>query len=422
MLPIALNWSIKSFIGPDSTKHPPVCKCLFVTAATFGKTGGYPMTTRPDVRFTKASYDYRTLKPAVCGMLEALTRNTGFTGAKVLIKPNLLMPAAPDRAVLTHPLIVRAVAEYILDRGGRPVISDSPAVALFAKTLKTGGYIGAFADLDVPFAPFEQSVKVDVGPTFGRIELSREVLEADVVVNLPKLKTHTQMGLTLGVKNLFGCVVGLRKLQWHLRCGIRKEIFAELLVRIHDTVRPAVTLVDGILALEGQGPGVGGTPRHIGVLVAGHSAHAVDAAICAMLHIDPIRVPTLQAARVMGVELDRFRIVGDLPTVENFRFPDPEPVMIGPRPFQRHIRRHVLQRPEPMAGRCRMCGECWKYCPVQAISHRIDPLRFDYDRCIRCYCCVELCPHGAMVKVEPKAGRLFRRAGDLLRTVRGRPA
>ena len=142
------------------------------------------------------------------------------SGMRVLIKPNFLAPAAPERAMTTHPLVVRAVVEHVLGQGGRPTVADSPGRGSFERLLREGGYAQALAGLDVAVRPFRETVKVDIGAPFGRIDLAREAVQADLVVNLPKLKTHTMMLLTLGVKNLFGCVVGLAKPEWHMRSGI----------------------------------------------------------------------------------------------------------------------------------------------------------------------------------------------------------
>jgi uncharacterized protein (DUF362 family) len=204
-------------------------------------------------------------------------------GSRVLLKPNLLSPAKPEEAVLTHPLVIRAAVEYVLARKALPLVYDSPAMGPFEKILRDGGIRASLEGLDVACRPFQESEMVDIGPTFGEIDLAREVLEADVIINLPKLKTHGQMLLTLGVKNLFGCVVGYRKPEWHMRAGVDKAMFARLLVLIARRIRPAFTVLDGVLAMEGEGSGKGGVPRHIGVLMGSREPLALDMAVCRML-------------------------------------------------------------------------------------------------------------------------------------------
>lgn len=369
----------------------------------------FPGIDMDEVIFRKAEYDYTALKPVLFEMIGSACRASIGKGTKVLIKPNLLLPARPEAAVITHPLVVKAAAEYVLEKGGTVKISDSPAIGLFEKILKDGGYRKAFRGLDVEFKEFKTSVKIDIGEPFGSIDMAEDALESDVVINIAKLKTHAQMFLTLGVKNLFGCIVGLKKPEWHLRTGIDREMFARLLVRIHRAVSPQITIVDGILGMEGQGPGKGGTPRRLGVLAGGSSAFSVDVAICRMLGTNPDRLPTNKAAIELGLTDYDVKIIGDYERINDFVFPVQDPLTFGPRPVHRLLRRHFVQRPVADKKLCRLCGECRKYCPAGAISHDKEKVFFDYDRCIRCYCCIEVCPEGALRAAETLPGRIIRR-------------
>jgi uncharacterized protein (DUF362 family)/Pyruvate/2-oxoacid:ferredoxin oxidoreductase delta subunit len=365
------------------------------------------------VEFRRADYDARALAAIVPALLDGTGMRPIEHGMRVLIKPNFLAPAAPERAMTTHPLILRAVVEHVLGRGGRPTVADSPGRGSFERLLREGGYGQALAGLDVTVRPFRETVKVDVGAPFGRIDLSREAVEADLVVNLPKLKTHTMMLLTLGVKNLFGCVVGLAKPEWHMRSGIDRTHFARLLVQIHRTVNPAVTLIDGILAMEGEGPGRSGTPRCLGLLGAAASAPALDAAVCRLLGVRPEDLPTHAAALAAGLIAGEPETRGDVSPVTGFRLPVLAPLTFGPPRLQRLMRRHLVQRPEAIRGRCRLCGECWRCCPAKAITPYAETVGFDYDRCIRCYCCIEMCPHAALKTAETPAGRAARKLAGL---------
>jgi uncharacterized protein (DUF362 family)/Pyruvate/2-oxoacid:ferredoxin oxidoreductase delta subunit len=369
------------------------------------------------VRCQPASYEEAALMPIIDRMMGGDGLGVG-SGDRVLIKPNFLLPAPPRQAVTTHPLVLRAVARLVLDYGGRPQISDSPARGGFERVLRVGGYAEALADLKVVCRPFAASRAVDVGPPFGRIHLARDALECDRVVNLAKLKTHAQMLLTLGVKNLFGTVVGLQKPEWHMRCGIDRAVFAALIVRICEAVAPCFTLVDGIVGLEGQGPGKAGTPRPLGVLLGGRNAHAVDTAVCRLLALPPARLPTHAAAVDLGLFDGRIDLIGRPPAIHDFRFPELGAAAFGPGSLRRLLRRHVLQKPKASERGCRLCGECARYCPARAIAQEDSRLVMDYDACIRCFCCVEICPHGAMQAVEPPLGRLLGR----LEAFRQRPS
>jgi uncharacterized protein (DUF362 family)/Pyruvate/2-oxoacid:ferredoxin oxidoreductase delta subunit len=365
------------------------------------------------VLFHKADYDLTLLRPAVFGLLDHITSLRIERGARVLIKPNFLAPAKPHRAMTTHPLVLKTVVEYVLAKGGRVLIADSPGMGSFDRLLREGGYREALKGLDVDIRSFRKTIKVDIGEPFGPSDIAREAMESPVVINLPKLKTHSMMLLTLGVKNLFGCIVGLTKPEWHMRSGVDRRLFARLLVQIDRAVNPAVTLVDGILGMEGQGPGKSGTPRFLGILAAGESTLAVDAALCRFVGLQPEELPTHQVASEMGCLPKKISISGDFSPVSHFSLPVLAPLTFGPLRFQSLIRKHLVQRPVVNAARCRLCGECWRYCPAKAITPSSDVVEFDYNRCIRCYCCLEMCPHGALKAVETKTGLLIRKIAGL---------
>jgi ferredoxin len=217
------------------------------------------------------------------------------------------------------------------------------------------------------------------------------------------------MLLTLGVKNMFGCIIGFQKPEWHLRTGVDREMFARLLVRIYNAVKPSITIVDGILAMEGQGPGKSGTPRYLGLLIGGRNAFAVDRLICSLLGIDPDRLLTNKVAKELGLCSNEIYANGDFNIVDNFRFPELGSLLYGPKPFQRIMRKHIIQKPVVDNFLCELCGECWQYCPAKAITDNRKKIDFDYDTCIRCYCCIEVCPHGALSAKETLPGRLLRR-------------
>lgn len=353
-------------------------------------------------------YDSAALEPTIHEMLAAAGGDRIGPGMQVLIKPNLLMPATPEQGILTHPRVVRGAVTYAMGKGAEVAISDSPAVGSLERILRKGGFKGALADLDVTWREFRSTVSVDIGRPFGRIDMAQDALSADFVINLAKLKTHAQMLLTLGVKNMFGCIVGMEKPRWHLRSGVDRERFAELLVRVYRAVNPAITLVDGILALEGQGPGRSGTPRDMGVMIAGKSAPAVDAAICRMIGLHPDRLATHRAVKRLNMVKDAIEIGGDQPEVCALRLPEAVQLTPGPAPIQRFMRKHLIQRPVPDETICRLCGECSRYCPADAITQKAESLLFDYNRCIRCYCCIEICPYGALRAVDPLLGKAIR--------------
>jgi len=361
-----------------------------------------------------SSYDYKGLRDCFFEIMDIIGGGEIGKGANVLVKPNLLSPAKPEDAVLTHPLVVRAAVEYVQERGGSPLVADSPAVGAFKRLMRESGIAAALQGLPVACRPFEKSVAVDVGKPFGPIELAAEAVAADVIINLPKLKTHSQMLLTLGVKNLFGCVVGYRKPEWHLRTGVDTAMFARLLVLIHERLKPRFNVLDGILAMEGEGPGKGGKPRPVGLLMGSGSAHALDAAVCRLLAIPSERLPTGRIAGELSCWNGEMELNGRLPLINDFAMPGMEPVLFGPKPMQGFLRRHFTGYPAIEAPRCKFCGECWQICPARAMGQEGPVPEIDYDRCIRCYCCLEVCPHGAIRKRESLPARMIRGLAERL--------
>lgn len=359
------------------------------------------------VHIRQATYNYEVLRPIVFEMLGSAEGPPIDVGTRVLIKPNFLAPATPDKAVTTHPLIVKAAAEFALEKEARVQISDSPAMGSFSKLLRKGGYEEMLKGLDVTVTPFEKTIAVDVGEPFGSIDIAKDAMEADVVINLAKLKTHTQMMLTLGVKNLFGCIVGLKKPEWHMRTGVDRQMFGRLIVSIFEAVGPAYTIMDGILAMEGQGPGKSGTPRELGLLMGGKNAHAVDHVVCLQVGLNPDTLETQRNARALGVYDGRVHINGDLNILNDFQFPELGAITMGPDFLGRFMRKYVIQQPVADNQACKLCGECWKYCPAQAISYTDRGISFNTDTCIRCYCCLEVCPHAAIQAKKPLVGSVL---------------
>jgi len=359
----------------------------------------------------KASYNYNQLKPIFFDMMDTLAGDKIKPGSRVLIKPNMLSAAVPQDAILTHPLIIKAAVEYVLQKGARPQVSDSPAIGSFEHILKMNGTKDALAGLDVTCIPFKNTVPVDIGKPYSRIDIAKDAIEADAIINLPKLKTHCQMLLTLGVKNMFGCIVGFKKSQWHMRVGVDKMAFARLLVAIHQACLPTVSILDGILTLEGEGPGKGGRPRTIGVLMGSCDTFALDMAVSKMIGIDYEIVPFLKIAKENNLTAS-FTIDGILPVIPDFDLPAIEGLIFGPRFLHNFLRRHTMPLPVCDNHLCKQCNQCWTICPAQAIQSLEAGVEFDYQKCIRCYCCIEICPHGALHSRETIGGKVIRRLVD----------
>ena len=333
-------------------------------------------------------------------------------GDRVLLKPNLLAGRRPEKAVTTHPDMIAAVAGFLKDRGCRVALGDGPSIESTRRVVTVCGYDPVCARFGVEVVPFEHGRDVPSRHRrwFPRLHLWEGLAGFDHVVNLPKLKTHTQMTLTLGVKNLFGCVPGKRKAAYHLSAGDSPERFARLMLEIWETVRPSLTVLDGVVAMEGNGPNLG-DPRPVGLVALSPDALALDAVIGALVGLPPERHPIVAEARAAGIpganagELDvRGRPAQEM-AVPDFRLPKPADVQWRlPSFLVRTFKNWWTHRPEIQPGPCTLCGQCREICPAEAIHANGDrSLRIDPGRCIRCYCCHEVCPSAA-IAIRPGAG------------------
>ena len=331
-------------------------------------------------------------------------------GERVLIKPNMLSGKPPEAAVTTHPEVVRAVVLLVQKAGGIPLIGDSPGVGLFASVAEKSGMLAVCRETGAELVEFSEAREVAGSGIFRRLELASAYLDADRLINLPKLKTHEMMTMTCAVKNLFGAVVGAGKAAWHLKAGANREMFARMLVEISRVRVPDLNIVDGIVAMEGDGPG-SGDPRTLGVLLAGIDPVAVDVIAAQIAGIPSKLLYTERAAREMGLaasDIAGIQLAGvpvDEVRVTDFRLPHISDVQFGlPRFLKNRLRHHFTSKPYPNE-KCRVCGICADACPPRAIAIQDRKLTFDYKRCIHCFCCRELCPDGAL---EVKEGLLLR--------------
>ncbi|MCF4114972.1 MULTISPECIES: DUF362 domain-containing protein [Dethiosulfovibrio] len=353
------------------------------------------------VSFRKCS-SYEGIKDVIARTIDDLGGMRRFVspGDSVLIKPNMLGAYSPDRAVTTHPSMVKAMTEMILDCGGKPTIADSPGIEKFSKVAEKTGIAQVGKILGVPVVPLGDSRPVPGkrDDRFRGLEISALALESDRIINLPKLKTHCQMTLTMGVKNLFGTVVAQRKAAWHYRVGLDRENFARLLLEIWTTLRPGLTVMDGVIGMEGRGPS-NGSPRRFGTVVASDNALSMDLVTAELMSLDRSNFPLRKAAETAGMVPKNIRIKGDPITGETFekvQLPPPDSLRLLPSWMDRFGRELLAAKPEQDRESCILCGRCVEICPADAITMRGSHLVFDYGKCIRCYCCHEMCPADAI--------------------------
>lgn len=358
-----------------------------------------------------ASYNEKEVYEAVKGAITPLGGINGFVkkGERVLLKPNLLAGRPPEAAVTTHPSVVLALITLVKEAGATPVVGDSPGIGNARKTAEKCGVLDVCRTTGTELIDLRDCVSVEnpSGSTFKRLEVAREIFNVAGIINLPKLKTHAQMYLTLGVKNLFGCVPGKRKPQWHLSAGVDSLYFASMILDLYLFLKPRLTVMDGIVGMEGNGPG-NGDPRHMGLIFASSDAVAMDAVIAEVVGAKPQDLPILKAAGLMGMkqaDVHGVEVLGvplDSARVRGFRFPPVVGVNFAERlPYfiDKRLRKALTSRPHIDHGRCTLCTVCMEVCPASVMSKtkRID---IDYNRCIRCYCCQEMCPQGAISSKE----------------------
>ncbi|MBW4500284.1 MAG: DUF362 domain-containing protein [Scytonema hyalinum WJT4-NPBG1] len=286
-------------------------------------------TQTPSVSLIRAtSYEREALQESLETLLEPLGGMAAFVkpGNRVLLKPNLLTGARPGKECTTRPELVYAIAQMVMEAGGKPFLGDSPAFGSAKGVAVANGYLPILEELNLPIIEFHGQRYQTVNEGFNHLLLCKEAMEADVVINLPKVKSHTQLVLTLGVKNLFGCVPGKMKAWWHMEAGKDANRFGEMLVETARAIDPDLTITDGIIGHEGNGPS-GGEPRPLGVLAASPDVFALDRAMVEILNVPPEQVPTVAASMRLGLvgELDSIHfphLHPDLLKIDDWRLPD----------------------------------------------------------------------------------------------------
>lgn len=368
-----------------------------------------------------ANYDPDRVLAAVRSCLEPLGGMRGFVspGQRVLLKPNLLGGFPAERAATTHPAITRAAIKLVQEVGGRALVGDCPGMGTLAQAVKGNGLAPVLAETGAELVDFSEPHEFEAPDNVvaRRLTLTKALLGVDVIISLPKLKTHGQMTLTAALKNQFGLVPGSLKSQWHFRLQ-QPRWLASLILDVNRTARPALAILDAITAMEGAGPS-GGSPRHVGALLASRDLAALDTVACWLIGQEPLRVPLLAAARderFGQTDAKQIRVVGDdwrpLRVADFEKIEQVEDVIhLLPLPDAalNWIRRQWTAHPKIIDGRCTRCGVCEKNCPVKpsAILPRAPGQPVDDHRCIHCYCCHEFCPSQAIDLRVPRMARFL---------------
>lgn len=341
-------------------------------------------------------------------------------GMKVTIKPNLLMKRRPEEFTTTHPSLVEATILSLKDLGVSDItVADSPGGMYTPSALK-GIYdasgmtqvcekTGVKLNFDTGF----QTVTNENAKLVKAFPIINPVAQADFVIDLCKLKSHGMTGLSGGVKNLFGCIPGLTKPEFHWRFP-QKELFCQMLVDLCRTVNPGFVLVDGVVAMEGNGPS-GGTKRETGLILASDSPYDLDFYLTWLIGLDWDQILTVKVAVEQGLcadSLEQLKIVGAHPQrITDFKLPEDMSVDfishvpgILKKPAKAFTKRFLTSKPVIRKKDCVGCGKCAESCPAKTIRILDRKAQIDYSKCIRCFCCHEMCPVKA---IDMKRSRLF---------------
>ena len=333
-------------------------------------------------------------------------------GMKILVKCNLLMKKKPEECTTTHPAVVEALVNKLKAIGAIPVIGDSPG-GLFTPRLLRGIYsatgmtdVAQRTGVELNFNTNFMEVSFPEGKIVKKLTVMELLQEVDAVITVAKLKTHGMTLYTGAVKNLFGVIPGMTKAEYHLRMN-KIEDFSDALVDICEYAKPVLSIMDGVVGMEGDGPSAG-VPRKIGAILASSSPHALDVVCASLVGIEPERVPTIQRAVERGLcsySLDDIKLLGDSfdeLRIDDFKLPVTGEISFLHRVFGSNsnlaslLNHHLGPKPYFNHDKCIGCRDCQRYCPPQAIEMINKKPVVDIKKCIRCYCCQELCPKKAV--------------------------
>ena len=337
--------------------------------------------------------------PAVENIVDEVfdTFDTPVAGKKVLVKPNILGGFKPERGVTTHPVFISALVKTLRSRGAAQVmVGDNPGMGGYAKSeraARVAGIVEAAGDAFKNISQAGERVEVQ-GQT---LMVSKDVFDADVIVNLPRLKTHALTGYTGAIKNMFGIVVGNDKVNAH-RYFPAPDDFSKVMADICALRPPELTILDGIVSMEGNGPNAGRL-RKTGKILASSDPVALDYAALEMIGIPHTHVPMVDRARELGLgDYEHIELDGNLEKIKNFKLPI---TMSLPKGFIKNVVNRVAcyfiarRIPKLIKKKCTACKICVEQCPAEALTMVDKRPKLDKKKCISCFCCNELCPETA---------------------------
>ena len=367
--------------------------------------------------------DYSATKKAIAQALALLggIENIIDPGDRVLLKPNILSASPPEAATTTHPSVVAAMCEFVLSAGGKPVVGDGAGISrpgATAKALQASGIEEAARKAGAGVVNFETAgftlVDVPEPLQFRKLYIANPVLEADVVISLPKLKTHELTYYTGAVKNFFGALPLKCRKEIHLL--EKRELFGEAVADVYSVVRPGFAVMDGVWGMEGNGPSHG-KPVNSGVILASPDCVSLDIVAAELIGFDPIKIPTTAGALKKGFGNQCPVVVGTpLKEVKKKFKPSSGGVSTAPAFLKRSLGKYYTINPGINQRKCTQCGACYLNCSPGAVERLKDGrFRINPEKCILCYCCRELCPNNAVEIKKSLLAQFLTGAEDLIR-------
>ena len=376
--------------------------------------------------YVKYANDYENINEQVNYLLDNLLKDVDIKdGMSVFIKTNALSPHPKERAITTHPSVVKAIIEYLKKYNVRIIVGDNPATKEMTTVYRVNGTMDVVNETGVELAN-NKDLKVISATNYTRYKdfnVSRQIVESDILINVPKLKTHGLAYFTGAQKNLFGTIYGLEKAQWHVKSSSPLE-FGEAMSDLYSAIKEQVkdkvfiNIMDGIEGLEGEGPATGGVKKNANVLLGSKDAIALDRVAMEMVKLDYTKsfISIISSKRGLGeFDINNIEVVGDsLELFKDIKFVPAKTEEVGIRSLKmlndhKIIKNMVLEHPVFDKEKCIKCGECKKICPPGAICMQDKSVpTVNKKTCIRCWCCQEVCPVNAISKSKrPLIGRIF---------------
>ncbi|HOE28201.1 MAG: DUF362 domain-containing protein [Candidatus Aureabacteria bacterium] len=322
-----------------------------------------------------------------------------WKGARVLVKPNVLGPWTADAGVTTHPSVVAALVRALAARGvGKIMVGDNPGLRGYAENERCFRTCGLMEAAGGQYVNLGRSpVKVKFNSRYAsEVTVSKEVLDCDILVSVPKFKTHALTMLTGAVKNTYGYIVGAEKALLHA-AATSPERFGEVVADVYAVRPPDLSIMDAVVCMEGKGPS-GGALRQAGKLIASDNAVCLDAVMCSMAGVAPEKIPTLRIAHARGfgeIDLSKIEVDGPLEPIRDFSMPGTFTAGLFGYIIHRFVFPRLRTKPRFNMRTCTRCKACYELCPVKAISWDDGPV-LKREKCISCFCCMESCPSNAV--------------------------